>query len=139
MGTTHGWGAVVDRQENSHQDGEDAAAPDGDCLRHFVGRQEDIRRALDGRSLRVLLDYVDRGVTCRIMFTRDGHTVSVPDGQRLDPHVEIRGTHEEVRAFLLGEVDILQAVVARVVVLHIEIDEVSGYQGIRRLVADAVR
>jgi hypothetical protein len=129
----------VERHECRQHERAEAAASETECLRRLTGRQDEIRRALGGHSLRVLLDYVDSGSTCRVMLTRDGHVLPLPDDQELDPHLEIRGTAEQIRAFLVGEVEVFHAVVTRVVVLHIDTDEVARYQAIRRLVADILR
>lgn len=116
----------------------DKPASPGDCVRRLADRRDDVRRALNGDALRVLLDYRDRGSSFGVLLTRDGHVLRVPDDGDLRPHVEVRGTDDEVRAFLLGELGLYDAVVSRVVVLRIETDEVGRYRALRDLVADTL-
>jgi hypothetical protein len=81
----------------------------------------------------------DRGATLRLLLTRDGNVLSVPAAQAFSPHVELRGTEAEVHEFLAGEADLLDAVMARVVVLHIPEAEVPSYRDLRRLVGAVLR
>ena len=109
------------------------------CLRRLREKQPEVRRALAGRSLRVRIDYTDEATALAVMFTRDGRVVAVPADQSFEPHVELRGTAEAVHAFLLGDTDLLDAVLARLVVLHIAEADVPHYRPLRKLVAEDLR
>jgi hypothetical protein len=113
------------------------------CLGRLQGRQDDVCRALGGRSLRVLLDYTDADAdraVLRVLFTRSGYVVPmVRDDEPFNPHVEVRGTRHDVHAFLAGDTDLLDAVLAKLVVLRIPEDEVAHYRPLRALVAEELR
>lgn len=112
------------------------------CLGRLRERQDDLRRALAGRSLRVLVEYTDADADppLRILITRSGYVVGMwQDEEPFPPHVELRGTRQDVHAFLKGETDLLDAVVAKVVVLRIPEDEVSHFRPLRTLVAEELR
>jgi hypothetical protein len=97
---------------------------------------------LAGRSLRVRIDYADPEATpstVSVMFTRDGHVLPLRVDEPFAPHVEVRGTRQEVHAFLAGAVDLLDAVLAKLVVLRIPEAEVVHYRPLRALVAEELR
>lgn len=107
------------------------------CVEALAARQEELRRALDGRSLRVLVDCTD-GTTLQVLLTRGGFVGLVPADQSFEPQVEIRGPAEQVRAFLRERTSLADAVLARLVTLRMPEDEVAGYRNLRRLVADVI-
>lgn len=131
----------MDRRPASGGEGEARRAGGGGatCLRRLQGQQSAVRRALGGRSLRVRIDRPDAGATLAVMFTRDGNVVQVPPDQPFEPHVELRGTADAVHAFLAGDTDLLDAVLARLVVLHIPESDVPHYRPLRDLVAGELR
>ncbi|MDQ3756513.1 MAG: hypothetical protein M3394_01525 [Actinomycetota bacterium] len=124
----------MDRQANSNSD----RAPAVDCVTRLAARGDDVRRALAGRALHVRLDYQDRRRTFGVLLTRDGHVLRVPADEP-EPHVELRGTEEQVRGLLLGDVPLYDAVVSRVLVLHIEPDELLRCREILGIATDVLR
>jgi hypothetical protein len=123
----------VDRQEPDN-----AKGAHGDCVGRLAARRDEVRRALGGHALHVLLDDRDRGTTIGVLLTSGGHVVRVPVDE-LEPHVEVRGTPEQIRAFLVGDLALYDAVVERVVLLRVETDEIEKYRALRDLVADTLR
>lgn len=108
-----------------------------ECLEQFRGLQFEIQAAVAGRPLRVVITYMDEDppVVLKITVTGDGHIVAVSDDEPFAGHVDIRGSTEEIRRVLTNEIELYDAVVARTVVLRIDLDEVEHFANLRALVA----
>ena len=107
------------------------------CVAALAARQEELQRALAGRSLRVAVDY-SQGATLRVVFTRGGLVGISPADDVFEPQVELRGSDEDIGAFLRERISLADAVLARLVILRMPEDEVAGFQEVRRLVADVL-
>lgn len=83
----------------------------------------------------MLIAYAD-GRERRVMLTRSGLATVVPATEPFDPDVEIRGRPDEVGSFLAGRTSLGDAILGRVVRLHIAEDEAASYRELRRLVAE---
>lgn len=105
------------------------------CLDRLRRRRDDIADALDGRSLRVGLDFGDPEEGHRITFTREGH-VMTRSGAEFHPHVELHGPPRQVGRFLSGEMPLSGAVLDGIVSLHVSSTEAGEYSRLRALVAE---
>ena len=107
------------------------------CVEALAGRQEELRHALAGRSLFVLVAYAE-GDALRVMLTRSGLVSLVPADQAFQPQLEINGPSQDIHSFLAGRMSLGDAVLAGIVTLHIDEDEAAAYGDLRSLVADVV-
>jgi hypothetical protein len=131
--------AVADGEDTKGGRRRRSARP-GECLERFRGLQSQIQAAVAGRPLRILITYVDEdpAVVLRIMVTRDGHIVAASDDEPFTAHVDIQGSAESIRRVLTNEIELYEAVVARIVVLRIDLDEVEHFAALRELVASTL-
>ncbi|HEX2040878.1 MAG TPA: hypothetical protein VHF47_14225 [Acidimicrobiales bacterium] len=107
-------------------------------LRGLRRRADDLRAALDGRSLRVSLTLADTGArrVHRVMFTPAGNVLLAqpenlgPNG--FVPHIEVRCEPVDLRRIVLGELTLNEATWRGTVILHSEVgtlDKVLGLVG----------
>lgn len=131
---------VVADRHDTNEGGRRGSASPGECLDLFRGLQSQVRAAVEGRSLRVLITYVDEPPrVVRIMVTRDGHVVNAPSDEPFMAHVDLIGSRKQIGAVLTNEINLYDAVVSRLVVLRIDVEEVEHFAALRELVASTLR
>lgn len=116
----------------------DCTAPDDavrSCLDRLRRRRDDIADALDGRPLRLVLDFGDPQSAHRITFTREGH-VMTRSGIEFHPHIEIHGPPRQVARFVTGDMSLSAAVLDGIVTLHVSTALATEYGRLRAVVAE---
>lgn len=105
------------------------------CIDALAERRDELERALAGRSLLVLIDYLE-GPSLRVIVTRSGYVGVVPADEPFEPNVELRGSPQDIGAFLRQQVSLADAVLAGVVTIRMPESEVAHYRKLRDVVAD---
>jgi hypothetical protein len=129
----------VDDEADARRGGPAAAESAAGCVERLGRRGDELRRLLDGRSLSVELDYAS-GPTVRLMVTPEGRVLAVNE-QHFDPHVIVKGDDERVMSFLRGEVGLLEALTARLVVFgvrRVTDEDIPGYRAVWGLVTEEI-
>jgi hypothetical protein len=107
------------------------------CVDALAERQDELETALAGRSLLVLVDYRE-GPSLRVIVTRSGYVAVVPADEPFEPNVELRGSSQDIGAFLRQQVSLADAILAGVVTIRMPESDVASYRRLRDVVADVL-
>lgn len=132
----HWPGSTVERSSEGSEQGDDRRGRA--CLHILRGRRDDLRGVLHGRPLQVLVEWTDTPAVLRLLLTADGHVLDLPEDQQFSPDAELRGSAARIHAFLAGAISLFDAVVTRLLTLHISSDTVRKYDDLRTLLAEAL-
>lgn len=119
----------------SHGCGSGLPQRQAECVDRLRRLSPEIRRLLAGRTLSVQIEGASTPVL-RLLMTPEGRILAV-SAEHFAPEVVIRGSDEEVRAFLRGETTLINALAARTVTLgeHVTDADVPHYRSVWTLVA----